>query len=161
MTDAERPDQPAAEAALVGDLAAFPDRVGRVVAGRSQEDLCRPSQDGGWGVVENLCHLRDWDEVLLGRVEAILREDRPELPAFDDSLWEVERSYRSQDPLKVLAQFAERRGQVVGILERLDPAAWERGAFHADLGPITLRWLAGYYRDHDRAHEAQIREALG
>lgn len=161
MSDAERPDQPPAETALVRDLAGFPERVARLVAGRSQEDLCRPSQDGGWGVVENLCHLRDWDEILQARVEAIVRDDRPELPAFDDSLWEVERSYRSQDPQKVLAQFHERRRQIVDILDRLDTAGWERSGFHADLGLVTLRWLAGYYRDHDRAHEAQIREALG
>lgn len=158
------PDEPAApeaeEEQIVRALAAFPDELARLLDGQPGEALRRPGSDGGWSVVENLCHLRDWEEVFLERVRAVLTHDRPELPAYDDSLWEIERDYKAQDPLRTLAAFAALRRELVELLGSAPRDAWEREGVHGLRGPVSVRWLALYLRDHDREHDAQIREAL-
>ena len=146
--------------ALLQALAALPEDLARVVAGRPLDELVRPASDGGWGVIENLCHLRDWEEIFLERARAIVERERPDLPAFDDDLWAIERDYRGQDPGRVLERFRELRAQLVEFLAGLPAAAWQRRGVHAVHGEITLRWLIEELREHGEAHLAQIRQAL-
>ena len=145
---------------ILAALAAMPEDLGRTLSNRSRDDLMRPSRDGGWGVVEILCHLRDWEEIFLERARAIVERERPDLPAFDDDLWAIERDYRGQDPGRVLERFRELRAQLVEFLAGLPAAAWQRRGVHAVHGEITLRWLIEELREHGEAHLAQIRQAL-
>lgn len=146
---------------LLRQLAGFPDHLRQRLTGISTELLRRPARDGGWSVLENLCHERDWEEIFLARLRAILTEDRPELPAFDDSLWEIERNYGKQEPSRVLDRFAELRREFVELLQAAAPEAWDRVGIHGQHGPIDARWLARHQREHDKEHEDQIRDTLG
>ncbi len=146
--------------ALIAALAALPDELQRTLQGHSSESLTRPASDGGWGVVENLCHLRDWEEVFLERAHAIVEQERPLLPAYDDELWSIERDYRGQDPARTLGQFRELRTRLMTLLTGLDQSAWIRTGQHASFGEITLDWLANHICDHGEEHLKQIREAL-
>ena len=146
--------------ALLVALAATPDELARALDGQPAEALTRPASDGGWGVVESLAHTRDWDEIFRERAHAIVEQDRPHLPAYDDELWAIERDYRSQSPWPVFEQFRETRSQVVSFLERLPAEAWKRTADHGAYGEITLQWMIDHIADHDQEHLAQIREAL-
>ena len=146
--------------ALVAALAAFPEDLARSLAGHPKEALVRPASDGGWGVVENLCHLRDWEQIFLERARAIVERERPELPAYDDELWAIERDYRGQDPARVLDQLRDLRGELVALLRGLPADAWSRVGVHGLHGEITLRWLAEHVREHGEEHLAQLREAL-
>ena len=148
------------ETDLLARLKVFPDELARLLAGRSREALERPARDGGWGVIENLCHLRDWEQVFLDRSRAIIREDRPELPAYDDELWAIERDYRGQDPGHVFEEFRELRMELVQLLEGRPDAAMASVGHHAALGDITLRWVAEHVLRHGEQHLQQIREAL-
>ena len=153
-------EPPRAHEALLAALAAFPEELGRTLNGQPVEALMRPASDGGWGVVENLCHLRDWEEIFLDRARAIVANDRPELPAYDDELWAIERDYRGQDPRRTFERLRELRGEFVALLEGLPDEAWSRLGVHGLHGEVTLRWLVEHVRDHDEEHLAQIREAL-
>ncbi len=145
---------------LLEALAAVPEELERVVAGQPPEALLRPGRDGGWGVIESLCHLRDWEEIFLERARAVLAQDRPKLPAYDDELWAIERDYRGQDPGRVVQRFRRVRGELVEALRGLDPEEWRRVGEHAVQGEITLQWLAEQARAHSEEHLRQIREAL-
>lgn len=145
---------------IVAALDAFPEELARVIADRSAEALLRPARDGGWGVVEILPHLRDWEEIFLDRVRAVVHEDRPRLASYDDQLWAIERDYRGQDPRKTLGQVRHLRGELVACLRDLPAASWERVGEHEVWGPITLHWMTDQVCDHDREHLDQIRDAL-
>ncbi len=145
---------------LVDRLAAFPGELERLLDGYPVDALRRPASDGGWSVLENLCHLRDWEQVFLDRARVIVESERPELPAYDDALWEIEHRYGEQDPDATLKRFAELRRELVEVLAGLDADGWQREGLHALRGPIDLRWLAGYLVDHDRGHLSQIGDAL-
>ncbi|MDP9362870.1 MAG: DinB family protein [Chloroflexota bacterium] len=160
MDEASAPDVGVDEASLVDSLAAFLDELERAIAGRPVETLVRPASDGGWGVIENLCHLRDWEEVFLARARALVEQDRPSLPAYDDELWAIERDYRGQDPMRVVQRFRALRADLVALLRGADPVAWSRVGVHEVHGEVTLRWLAEQAYRHGDEHLGQIREAL-
>jgi uncharacterized damage-inducible protein DinB len=148
-------------AECVSELEEFPDELARAIFdGHDLEALTEPASDGGWGVVEILPHLRDWEEIYLQRIRRIVEEDQPRLPGFDDSLWSIERDYRGQDPEETFASFQQLRGQTVEFLRPLPPEAWLRMAEHGTYGEISLQWLANHICDHDREHLRQARDAL-
>jgi len=133
----------------------------RLLEGRSSEELRQAAQDGGWGIVEILSHIQDWEEVAHERVRSILEQTRPELEDYDDSLWAIEHDYGSQNGHTVLACIVELRSQLVERLRHLEPASWQRQAILAGEGEITLRWLMQRLVEHDARHIGQAREVFG
>jgi hypothetical protein len=147
-------------AAILGEQAALAKEFDRLIAGKSRETLMQPDNDGGWGIVEIVSHLLDWEQVTHDRVHRILNEEHPHLPDFDDSLWAVEHHYRDNDPLAVLNDLREHRDALVAELEQLDEAEWQRPALLDGQGEITLHWLMNRVCDHDTKHLAQARGVL-
>ena len=145
---------------ILASLPSTPDNLARLLKDRDLEDLLQPSRDGGWGVVEILAHLRDWEEVFLERLKTVGDEDNPFLPVQDDELWPIERDYRGQDPENTLTQFRGSRAETVALLQGLEDGEWERPARHGTFGDVTLHWLADHMCDHDQEHLDQARDAL-
>lgn len=154
MLDGQRID------ALVDRLREFPRRLQALAHGRSEEDLSRASGDGGWGAVDNFCHLRDLEELFIERVSRIVNEDHPWMPVVDETLWPIEREYDQQNPHIALEQFAENRARFVSMLASLSSEQWLRRGHHAELGDQTVLWYAEHAVEHDAAHEAGLRELL-
>lgn len=148
------------DADLMDALKAQPDDAQRVIQGKSSEDLRRPASDGGWGAIEHLAHLRDWEEVILARVQTVLGQDRPELPAYDDDLWPIEHDYSNRNAERVVAEFAHMRYEIVSVVEAAPAEAWERQGIHGVAGEVTLRWLLTRQFDHAADHIRQVRDLL-
>jgi hypothetical protein len=108
-----------------------------------------------------LCHLRDVDsEVNLPRLQKVLNEGNPFLPGQDTDPWAEIRHYCQQDGLQALYDFTKTRLELLGLLENLPPAGWERRARHAIFGPTNLRELVNIITGHDILHVQQIFRAL-
>lgn len=133
----------------------------RLMENRSREELQQAAQDGGWGIVEILAHVRDWEEVHHERVRSILIEDHPVLEDYDDTLWAIEHDYGSQEGHKVFHDIAELRQDLVERLRELDQDAWQRGAVLSGHGEITLTWLMENLVRHDAKHLNQARDVFG
>jgi len=146
---------------LIERLRAFPQRLQELSRNRSEDDLCRASVDGGWGAVDNFCHLRDLEELFIERVSRILNEEHPWMPVVDETLWPIERAYDQQNPLVALEQFIEQRTRFVTLLASLTPEQWQRRGHHAELGDQSVLWYAQHAIEHDAMHEAVLRELLG
>jgi hypothetical protein len=141
-------------------LAAVPGDLTRLVNNKSDDDLMRPAQDGGWGLVEILPHLRDWERILGERVRRVLEEDAPSFEDHDDSLWAIEHGYRDQDPREALREFVDLRTALVERLESLTPGEWQRVAVLPRQGRVTLHWMLDRFCDHDTKHVVQARDVL-
>lgn len=146
---------------ILRTLAATPGELARLIDGKSTETLMRPSQDGGWGIVEVIPHLRDWEQIHAERVQRILTEDQPHFDEQDDALWAIERHYREQDTRAALDEFRHLRAALVHRLDGLDEAQWARMARHPRLGEISLHVLMDRVCDHDAKHVQQVRDVLG
>ena len=154
------PDDSPTPDSIVAALSAFPDELSRLLADQSRDALMAPASDGGPGVVELLPHLRDWEQIFLDRIDAIVGLDHPTLSAHDDELWAIERDYRGQDPARVLKEFVTLRAETVEHLSHLPESAWSRTAEHETAGEISLLWVGTRLVESDRDHAERIREAL-
>lgn len=150
-----------AREAWLDRLTACPAAVHDAIVGVPEEALCRAGPDGGWGAVEIICHLRDWDAVYLDRVERILTEHEPHIASVDDSLWPIERGYHEDDPHDALTTFAARRAALTQRLERAGGTHWQRGGRHPQLGWLSIATIVARAAEHDAEHVEQLRAALG
>lgn len=132
----------------------------RLLEGKSRDELMKPANDGGWGIVEIAPHFRDWEDVIAERVKRILNEETPDLVEYDDSLWAIEHDYRSQDPLKAMDEFRKLREALVETVNALPESAWRRTGVLPKRGVITLHWLLNNVCDHDVKHLMQSRDVL-
>lgn len=145
---------------VIETLASAPTDIGRFIDGKSDAELTRPAQDGGWGMVEILPHLRDWEEIFGHRVSLILTENAPSLEEHDDTLWAIEHGYRDQDPREAFKEFAELRTTLVERLGALEPGDWNRHGILPRHGRVTLHWLMNNVCNHDARHVVQARDVL-
>jgi hypothetical protein len=145
---------------VVASLRSVQVELGRLIEGRSREDLVQPAQDGGWGLVEIISHFRDWEVIHAERLELVLTEDPATLQEHDDSLWAIEHGYRDLDPRDTFTEFAQLRERLVDRLASLAPPEWQRVAILPKRGRVTLHWLMSSLYDHDTKHLVQAREVL-
>ncbi len=114
-----------------------------------------------WSPGEVLCHLRDVDrEVNLPRLQKVTSESNPFLPGQETDPWAEIRQYQLQDGVQALADFIHNRLVLLGLLDNLSPADWDRKARHAIFGPTNLRELVNIIAGHDILHIQQIYKAL-
>lgn len=152
--------QPESRTELVERLEAVPATILRVLGDRTADDLRRPSQDAGVGVVEILCDQQDWEEITGERIARILHENSPELETYDDSLWSIEHNYAARNSDDVIVAFTGLRAQLVETLSSLDEEGWNRTAILGEHGEITVAWLMERVLAHDENHIAEIMEAM-
>ncbi len=144
-------------ASLLAILRSTPAALTSLLAPLTAEKLAaRPSADE-WSVTEILCHMRDVElEVDQPRIQKMLSEDEPFIPAELPDEWAKTREYDRQDGLSALREFTAARVQTLEMLQNLAPAQWSRKARHAIFGPTTLQELVSFNAEHDRLHIQQI-----
>ncbi len=81
-------------------------------AGRPAEVLDRQPAPGVWSIKQNTFHLGDAVEATLLRLEAMLREEEPQLLRFDADEWAAQRRYQERP-------WSEAVDRLTGLLERL------------------------------------------
>lgn len=145
---------------LIDALVEYPARLHELITGADDDELTRAGPEGSWGVVEVLCHLRDWERIYVQRVQRMIQEEDPTFETVDDSLWPIDRDYHAQDPHDVLEDFAEHRSKLVDLLEDLNMAEWAREGHVPRRGRVTIGWYAEFIAEHDRDHLQQVRQAL-
>jgi hypothetical protein len=133
----------------------------RRLAGRYRIPLSRglPGEDldallrtrphpGGWSALEYACHVRDALELYDGRIEQVILEDRPSLPAMGRDDVAVDRGYNAQDPTMVADQVAGAGEALALRLDAVPDTAWTR-AGERDGWEMTVAWMA-----RNAVHEA-------
>ena len=131
-----------------------------LVAGVDDALLKRRPVDDGWAIIEIVAHLVDTEERAMKRVERMLHEDNPALPAYDPAELAEVRHYRSMALDERLGLFTSLRQTHVALLEGLDAAAWSRTGQHEETGEITIEALTAHMAAHDAIHLAQIARIL-
>lgn len=146
---------------LIDALNAIPETLkGLLSRVTVEESRSAKGGDEDWSVVEVICHLRDAEEISLGRVKAVRDQDRPKIARYDQLVLARERKYREDDPYAALEAFAGFRKQHTAVLSGLSVEQWERvGEFEA-FGPMTISAHTIHKLYHDCIHCAQIARQL-
>ena len=135
------------------------DRIERLIAGRSADQLRRAPAPGKWSVAGIVAHLADSEIVLGYRVRMILASPGTAIQAFNQDEWVRTQHSERSDARDSLALFRPIRVATVRLLRSLNDEELDRFGIHAERGQESVRHLTRMYAGHDRNHLAQI-EAL-
>jgi hypothetical protein len=140
-------------------LATTPAKLKREISTFSRREmLVRPAPDK-WSVQEVLAHLADVEEVgMRKRVAAIVEQDSPTLPCFDQEARAIEYEYNKADPRKSLARLERQRRANLKWLRKLRPAQLKRVGMHEQVGEISAEEMITEWAFHDLGHLKQILE---
>lgn len=146
---------------LIETLAATPEVLAGLLRGVS-EAQARTAKGGdeNWSVIEVLCHLRDAEEIGLGRMQAMRDEDNPSIPGWDQNALALEKKYAEADLTLALTAFIDTRAAYVAALKALTPEQWERTSYNNEIGIVTIMAQAIHRTYHDAIHCAQIARQL-
>lgn len=145
---------------MIDDLAAFPSTLKEAVAAAGAQLRVRGS-DGGFAIVEHLCHLADLESEGYGqRIERILGEDHPSWDDFYGSAIAIARNYLEQDPDAAFRRFADARAVNLARLRTASEDDWQKRGAHRGVGEVSLRDVAQMMVEHDRSHAAEIQTLL-
>jgi len=141
-------------------LAEGPDRLAAAVDGQPEAILVRRPDAKSWAAKEVVCHLRDAEELFMGRFQAIAAMDEPRFLPVDPDRWADERQYLRNDAVEALRAFRKRRAESLALIRGLTPGAWQRGGVHPTRGRMTVGDVVSLMVWHDANHLAQLERAL-
>jgi hypothetical protein len=137
-----------------------PDELAAAVLGQSETVMARRPDARNWAAKEVVCHLRDAEELFMGRVTLITAADNPPLTGAEPDRWAEERQYLKNDAGEAVTAFRKRREESLAFLRKLGPDAWARGGTHPVRGTITIDDFVTLMAWHDDNHLDQLRRAL-
>ncbi|MBI4165813.1 MAG: DinB family protein [Acidobacteria bacterium] len=140
-------------------LAGTPGKIRREVAAMSPQEIRRRLASGKWSVQEILAHLEDIEGPgFRGRVEAIVREDHPLLPSFDQEARAIDKRYDRTNPLRTLESWARLRRANLKWLKALRSAQLKRRGTHEKMGEMSAGEFLYEWAFHDLGHLKPILE---
>lgn len=98
----------------------------------------RPAADQ-WSAIEVVGHMIDKMQIWTSRVERIMVEERPALPAYDQDALVRKHDYVHADPDVLFEQLRQTCEHFATLIERTPISALQREGVHEEVGPITLR----------------------
>ena len=139
------------------------DELAAAIRGQSEATLARRPDAKNWAAKEVVCHLRDTEELFMGRFELIATMDDPKFPPLNPATpdrWAEDRQYLRNDAGTALAAFRKRREESLAYLRGLAPEQWKRAAVHPQRGRMTVGDFVTLIAWHDDNHLDQLRRAL-
>jgi hypothetical protein len=145
---------------LITELAATPDRVRALIAGRSSDDLQRRPSPDDWSPIEICRHIRDALQVYGMRFKWMILQDDPLLPNYEEDRWVAHHPDSPAELDTLVTEMAAYRAETVRLLRSLTPDSWSRPGHHEALGPLTLEPYVRHQLAHEEQHLSQLRGAL-
>ena len=109
-------------------------------------------------LLEHLSHVEGHD--FRAKVEAIVSEENPELPVYDQERYFAEGVYSGRDAEDSFDHWEEQREDNLAYLHNLNAQAAKRVGNHAELRQITLAHLLNEWAMHDLGHIRQLAELV-
>ena len=127
---------------------------------KALRDLVAQRGDAGASpaALAQIAELRDRDEIVLERLQTILREQNAHLRPLPEAGSTPFAGNEGAEAL--LAAFDTARGELVSLLMNLTLKDWERTATHETEGEIALADEVERHVEFDEAHRARIGEAM-
>ena len=107
-----------------------------------------------------VCHLRDYERIVMERVCAALTKDEPVLEVVSNSDMAALGDYAHQHVRPVFFEYVHRRRELISTLEDLRQDQWLRRCIHPGQGPGTVLDIAINTGLHDVDHIEQIGRCL-
>lgn len=146
--------------ALIDQIRSFPARFRALVESLDAETLTTRFKPTEWTVAQNVHHVFDSHNNSFTRMKYLITEDNPRLIPYDQDVWAVLPDSVSADLEPSLGAIEGVHARWAALLDAQPAEAWDRTAYHPELGTVTLGQLLRYYGNHGEAHITQINETL-
>ena len=145
----------------IGQLSSTPEILRALLEDLTAEQAqWKPAADR-WSIAEILEHLSHVEgNGFRARVDAMVNEDNPHLPEYDQVAHAASGSYSGRDAEESFDHWEEQREDNVAFLDSLPAKAARRTGAHAVFGTITLGQLLNEWAFHDLGHIRQIAEIV-
>lgn len=136
------------------------------VKGMTREQLLARPVAGKWSTLEVVCHIADFEPVLVDRMKRILalHADVPMLLAADENLYVTALKYHERDVEEELALIDATRKQMARIIRALTPEQLQLQGNHNKKGLMPLERVIQMAINHIPSHLKFVeekRKALG
>jgi uncharacterized damage-inducible protein DinB len=121
------------------------------------EKLDKAHQAGEWTIKEILLHVIDDERIYAYRALRAARNDKTELPGFDQDEFVSYSDANSRSLESLLDEFISVRLATLSLFDNLPDDAWERQIL-ANGHPVSVRALAYHLAGHELHHIESIRE---
>ncbi|HEV3146511.1 MAG TPA: DinB family protein [Gemmataceae bacterium] len=145
-------------AELIDNYLRGPALLRQAVAGMNSEQLKARPVAGKWSALEVVCHLADFEPIMADRMKRVIALEMPLLFGADEKEFAKSLSYHERDLQEELAIIENTRKQMVRILRKLPPDAWQRNGNHSERGLRTLEQFVQGAINHIPHHTAFIQE---
>ncbi len=146
---------------LIETLTATPTILRALVRGIDDASARERVGERDWSVVELVAHLTDVDTRMIGRIDLMIREDRPVMAAYQADAAAEAGDFRSRSLVAALGAFEVSRAAYVQVLKGLSPEQWARTCRHETAGELSIQQFTAHLAAHDAAHLAQIARGIG
>lgn len=149
---------------LLNDYRNGPLVLRSVLSGMTPEQVDAAPVPGKWSTRQVICHLADAELLYADRFKRILAEDQPPLRAMNPDVYVAKLAVADRDLSVELETIDAVRRHMVGILEHMPEADFQRTGVHSEDGPLTLQTLLERITRHVPHHARTIvekRRALG
>ncbi|MCW2812096.1 MAG: hypothetical protein JWP61_2554 [Friedmanniella sp.] len=118
---------------------------------RSSPAVERRPEPGVWSPLEYGAHVRDVFEVFEGRLRALLEQDEPTFPNWDQDETAVRERYAEQDPEVVADQLEAAAQRTLALVGSVRAGQEDRRGLRSDGSAFTVTTLLQYFL-HDVVH---------
>jgi hypothetical protein len=146
--------------AVIESLERAPHLIVPLVREMPREILQRRPAPKKWSAHEHACHLTVVQPMITGRLDLMLKEDRPRITPYNPDTATPDDALLKLDIDAELARFTMDRKAVVERLRRLTPADWAREADHPEYARYSVFIMLRHVALHDLFHAYRIEELL-
>ena len=124
----------------------------------SEEQASTPPKVGEWTQKQQMAHLCEMEAAYRAWVERALEEDGANVDGVFGERPAIPLEHANEHGVAAhMAELRRQREKTMVMIERMQPADFERRATNKLFGTLTvMQWLRSYYR-HDRMHYDQVR----
>jgi len=144
----------------IGSLA---ERISDATSGMSDDRLRRRPSDGRWCAKEHIQHLIDCDEVMRGRVAAVLEHEEPAIVNRDDEVENrktFESGARDAEVNALLQNLSDLRSRLLSDLDTVNVDDLKRRGKHEVLGMVSVYQILRHLVWHDHRHFEALKRLL-
>ncbi|MBS1717853.1 MAG: DinB family protein [Armatimonadetes bacterium] len=132
----------------------------RIVASVPAEKLNTQTDPDRFTLHEAICHIADWETIMRGRLEDMVRTSGATLVGMDEGQRAIDQNYGSWNLKDAFAKWKEERAKTVAFLKGLTEEQWDHKGVHTEIGPVTVRQYATAMLGHDMYHLEHVSQYL-
>ncbi|GAB3202281.1 putative damage-inducible protein DinB [Pontibacter aydingkolensis] len=142
---------------LIEGLTASYSYIAGLMQGLTEEQLLHRYAEGKWSIKELLVHMLDTERIFSYRALRFARQDRTELPGFDENAYVAPSKADSRDINSILAEYTAVRTATIELFKSFDEEALNQKGKASGL-ELSVRALGYTILGHEIHHLRILRE---